>query len=48
MKVESDDDDIRFSIDIERGSKSFHIRVGNGEVRATLNKKAPQNFEGPF
>ena len=27
-KGESDDDDIIFSIDIERGSKTFHIRVG--------------------
>lgn len=27
-KGESDDDDISFSIDIERGSKTFHIRVG--------------------
>lgn len=27
-KGESDKDDISFSIDIERGSKSFHIRVG--------------------
>lgn len=26
-KGESDDDDINFSIDIERGSKTFHIRV---------------------
>jgi hypothetical protein len=26
-KGESDDDDISFSIDIERGSKTFHIRV---------------------
>ena len=27
-KGESDKDDISFSIDIERGSKTFHIRVG--------------------
>ena len=27
-KGESDQDDISFSIDIERGSKTFHIRVG--------------------
>lgn len=27
-KGESDEDDISFSIDIERGSKTFHIRVG--------------------
>ena len=27
-KGESDDDDISFSIDIERASKTFHIRVG--------------------
>ena len=27
-KGESDDDDINFSIDIERGSKTFHIMVG--------------------
>ena len=27
-KGESDNDDISFSIDIERGSKTFHIRVG--------------------
>ena len=27
-KVESDKDDISFSIDIERGSKTFHIKVG--------------------
>ena len=27
-KGESDKDDINFSIDIERGSKTFHIRVG--------------------
>ncbi|MBR1512999.1 MAG: hypothetical protein IJ622_01760 [Bacteroidales bacterium] len=26
-KGESDDDDISFSIDVERGSKTFHIRV---------------------
>ena len=27
-KGESDKDDISFSIDIERASKTFHIRVG--------------------
>ena len=27
-KGESDKDDISFSIDIERGSKTFHISVG--------------------
>lgn len=27
-KGESDDDDISFSVDIERGSKTFHVRVG--------------------
>ena len=27
-KGESDNDDISFSIDIERASKTFHIRVG--------------------
>lgn len=27
-KGESDQEDISFSIDIERGSKTFHIRLG--------------------
>lgn len=27
-KGESDKDDISFSIDIEQGSKTFHIRIG--------------------
>lgn len=27
-KGESDEDDISFSIDIEKASKTFHIRVG--------------------
>ena len=38
-KGESDQEDISFSIDIERGSKTFHIRVGEWQHFDYAGKK---------